>query len=507
MADRGHLLGEESIQRLQRVWRVLTEAAAQRARLTTAQLVERAWRSLGGDAWLPQPELINARRYFQLLDEMEAEFGIGRIDPTLLDARLQRLYAEPAHFAETEAHVDLMTIHGAKGLEWDVVFVPALERSPGINRGRLLTWSELDSSDSDGDAAPIMLAPIAAKGEEIDALTAWLKAIYREREAAERKRLFYVASTRAREELHLFAAPDLLANGNINPRWDSLLKSAWSAAQPHFAAALARRSRQFLREMSPLSLPRPSRRSSIFAAAAEAVHPILHRLPLTFDPTARFATARALPSGDQAAHHATETQFTRPEGSFAARSFGTVVHIFIELLATRIASGIAPAALLTELPTWTKRIAAILRADGLPPTTVDRYTRETRTALENILRDPDGLWLLTPHPGAASELALTAHETTGDTLASIRIDRIFHAGPEPHAPGDDILWIVDYKTADHGSSGLDAFLTQQRATYAPQLETYARVLAPTHAKSLNQVRLALYYPTIPRLVWWKPDSA
>jgi ATP-dependent helicase/nuclease subunit A len=477
----------------------------QRARLTTAQLVERAWRTLGGDAWLTGPELINARRYFQLLDEMEAELGAGRIDPILLDARLQRLYAEPAHFAESEAHVDLMTIHGAKGLEWDVVFVPALERSPGINRGRLLTWSELDSSDSDGDAAPIMLAPIAAKGEEIDALTAWLKGIYREREAAERKRLFYVASTRAREELHLLAAPDLLANGNINPRWDSLLKSAWPAAEPHVDAALAAAAQAPSRGVVvfPVS-PEPQ----IFdlAAVAEAAHPILHRLPLTFDPTARFATARPLPSGDQAAQLATETSFTRPEGSFAARSFGNVVHIFLELLATRIAAGIPPAKLLAELTAWTPRIAAILRADGLPPTTVDRYTRETRTALENLLRDPDGLWLLTAHPAAASELALTAHETTGDTLASIRIDRIFHAGPEPHASGDNILWIVDYKTADHGSSGLDDFLTQQRAAYAPQLETYTRILAPAHSKSLNEVRLALYYPAIPKLIWWKPDS-
>jgi hypothetical protein len=201
-----------------------------------------------------------------------------------------------------------------------------------------------------------------------------------------------------------------------------------------------------------------------------------------------------------------QTPFARPEGSFAARSFGNAVHACLQILADRIRNhGTSTAALLAELPSWTTRIAAILRADGLPRATVDRYTRETRSALENTLRDPDGLWLLAAHPGGDSELAVTAF--TGHTTPraeSVRIDRIFRAGSEPHAPGEDYLWIIDYKTATHGSAGLDDFLATQRATYGPQLETYAGILAPARSKPLEQVRLALYFPTIPRLLCWKP---
>ncbi len=526
ITDRGHLLPDDSIQRLTRIWTVLEAAATQRTRLTTAQLVERAWRSLGGDAWLKPEEILNARRFFQLLDELESSGN--RIDTTQLETRLQRLYAEPDTIPPGTPYVEILTIHAAKGLEWDVVIVPALERVPGPMRGRLLTWAELDLP---GSATPIMLAPIAAKGEEIDALTTWLKSIHKEREAAERKRLVYVAATRAREELHLFAAPDLLVSGRINPRYDSLIKAAWPAAEPYFTSttpsvatfaqsasdavvldlAAAATIHAFPSPKSPLT-PRTSNLIPENPEPLPPLRPTLHRLPATFDPATQFATARTqkLPYGERdTTPETTPIHFVRPEGSFAARSFGNVVHAFLELLAIRTAAGVAPATLLTELPTWTPRIAAILRADGLPPTTVDRLTRETRTALDNLLRDPNGLWLLAAHPAAANELALTANDTPQESpdetqLASIRIDRIFHAGAEPHAPGENFLWIIDYKTAAHGPTGLQQFLEDQRLTYAPQLETYARILAPAHAKSLSEVRFALYYPTIPHLIWWKP---
>jgi ATP-dependent exoDNAse (exonuclease V) beta subunit len=420
-----------------------------------------------------------------------------------------------------------------------------------------------------------MLAPIAAKGENVDALTAWLKEIHKKREAAERKRLFYVAATRAREELHLFAAPDLLSNGNLNPRWDALLKSAWPAAQPHFSTAIAEQapppgapfitslamsgpgapelgapglvSETWVRAANDHALP-PIPLEPVtfeFAAAAEASgdakdgpaphsphRPTLHRLPLTFDPAARFTAARAhkLPYTEpspewsfrpEEAHFASTLEMpatsfadpaaARPEASFAARSLGNAVHTFLELLAARIAAGATPAALLAELPAWAPRIAAILRADGLAPATVDRLTRDTRAALENTLRDPDGQWLLTPHPASATELALTASGNIGDaSLASIRIDRTFRAGPTPRSPAaspeQDLLWIIDYKTTAHGPSGLEQFLEAQRATYAPQLERYASILARAQSIPPERVRLALYYPAIPRLICWTPPT-
>jgi ATP-dependent helicase/nuclease subunit A len=514
LQDRGHLLPDESIQRMTRVWKVLEAAASRHSRCSTAQRVEQAWRSLGGDAWLTESELTNARRFFQLLDEIESEAGAsGQIDPLRLMDRMDRLYAEPATIPPGEPFVELLTIHRAKGLEWDVVLVPALERGGNSGGSRLLTWSELsaaDSSDS-SSASPVLLAPIAAKGNDVEPLTAWLKDIYKRREAAERKRLFYVAATRAREELHLFAAPDLTQRGNLNPRYDSLLKAAWDAAEPHFPAeshpaapALAAALADEIDEPEQFDLAASAEPSPTIAAPP----PIVQRLPSSFDPAQRFAEARThripIRERDDTAD-ASAAKFGRPEGSLAARSFGNAVHAWMEILSQRFAEGQTAADLLHELPSWKSRIGAILRADGHARAVVQDLTLDTIRALENVLRDPIGLWLLQPHKNAASEYAVTTWNSAnerGESPASVRADRIFCAGSEPQAGGEDSLWIIDYKTAGHGSKGVDTFLESQRETYGPQLETYARLLAPTQGVSIAQVRLGLYFPVIPRLTWW-----
>jgi hypothetical protein len=171
-----------------------------------------------------------------------------------------------------------------------------------------------------------------------------------------------------------------------------------------------------------------------------------------------------------------------------------------------LAEGATTSELQAEARGWTTRISALLRADGLPRLLVERLTRDALGILEHVLVDRDAHWILSPHPRAASEFSLTTASTSGDGVFTVRADRIFNAGSTPHAPGDDFLWIIDYKTSAHGSTGLDTFLQRQREAYAEQLQTYARILAPALGKDPRQVRVGLYFPAIPRLLWWDPTA-
>ena len=469
IVERGDLISEDGAARLRHFQAILTAARSHAGRVPLSQLVERTWRAFGSEVFCDSEESANTARFFELLDELDAT--AGPVSIAVLDAKMSKLYAAES---TTPGAVDLMTIHNSKGLEWDFVVVPELESSTGNDRHRLLTWTEIESGSEDSVARG-MIAPLAQKGGDTVLLAAWIRSIQAARDAAERKRLFYVACTRAKEEIHLFASPKLKDDGTVDVHYKSLLRAAWPTAASQFSNISA----------DPLELPQIAASGLTLLSPAEtSQRPTIDRIPLQyFHSPGKAALAPAPPSSDH---------LHRPQGSFEARAIGNATHTFLELLATRIASGSAPRALLAELPTWSARITAVVRASGLPHHQATAAVSTILRSLSHTLHDPEGRWLLTPHSEAASEMSLSTLEAT------IRIDRTFLAGEAPRAPGLTHRWMIDFKTGTHGAQGIEVFLAGERDRYAPQLESYARLFAA----NAYPIRLALYYPALPKLIWW-----
>jgi ATP-dependent helicase/nuclease subunit A len=485
-------------------------AVAEAGRTPLAVHVERTWRSLGGDVALPVEARGNVLRYLGVLREVESEGG--RVDLRVLAARLKTLYAEPASAAVVDGRVpiDLMTIHKAKGLEWDVVLVPGLERGGGRAQSVLLNWLEFDGGGQD-DGASLVLAPIWSKGTEADKLSEWLSGIRRKREAAERKRVFYVASTRAREEVHLFGAVKPKAEAGVRkPLYGSLLSACWPAAAREFEGLAEEKpqgSSMVEQLMESLRLEDEGWDEGMALAASGSEleggrqAPLVQRLPLGFDPGRRFREAEerrlAYPAAAELRRAAV---FERPEGSFAARAFGNVVHRYLQVMARRLDGGVSTEAFVSELPEWIGRFTASLRGEGLAPVVATREAGRALRALTMTMEDRVGRWILAPHVEGASERELTVG------AGSLRVDRTFVAGGEPGMGGEDCVWIVDFKTTEQGARSEAEFEAGERAKYSAQLEAYAAVRRRM-AGGEKPIRLGLYYPLVPRLVWWESEGA
>ncbi len=490
-------------QLLTRTWPTLDQAMATLGRTSFAAHVERTWLCLGGDASLSPAQLANVRRFFEVLREIEQDSD-GAIDTGVLNARLAKLFAETS---SDENAVQLLTIHNSKGLEFDIVLIPGLERSTNRSRSELLNWLELDPAD--GEAAHILLAPIGSRGEQADGLNQWLSRVKRSRENAELRRLLYVACTRAREALHLFAACDAQNGGTARtPKEGTLLRAAWPVAAIHFGAP---------RHSTETSAPNPTIPAphgnllpfasgpiseeglALAASASEATRtiPVIHRLPLTFNPVARFTSADTLRlpyTPASALPHS--PAFERPEGSFTVRAFGNIVHRFLQLLSAMLAAGDSPDALLSSIRSWEPRLITAFRNEGLSYPAAQRESPRTIRALLNTLEDPVGRWILSPHNSAASE-----HSITSNSSSVLRSDRTFLAGPAPLTAGDARIWVIDFKTTEQGSRSPERFEQDELLKYRDQLERYAAVqrdLSP----AAPSIGLGLYYPLIPRLLHW-----
>lgn len=495
LAERhGHLLSEDGQRRLARTMEILLRALDQRWRQSEspsfAAWIERTWRTLGGAASLNEAAYENAQVFFSLLDQIAPE-GLSAFSGEL-EAEFERLFAQPDPAVSERCGIQLMTIHKAKGLGFDVVIVPGMDRPASTDRHPLLCSLERVSPWHPGETE-FLVAPIGEQGEETDPLYKWVEGQRKNRFDEERKRLFYVACTRARRELHLLGTAVASDSGVRPAHRDSLLAAAWPALAAEFEAAA--RGEPSGVPGGVLAFPAWPGVLEEVAAATDPPSLVLRRLPGGFEPepAAPNVTASVAILGGQA----DAPEFRRAQGSLEARAIGSAVHGLLERLGPELA-GIDKGRLRA-------RAASLLRSSALTGDSLLSATQTVTTMLLACTADPVCRWILAPHPEAQSEVAWSGFlpSESGPRLRTLRADRVFRAGPDPLAEGADHYWVVDYKTASTPSGAL--FLQNERALYEPQLLAYARALRALHGPAIR-LRLGLYYPAIAAFDYWDPGT-
>jgi ATP-dependent helicase/nuclease subunit A len=196
-----------------------------------ARRIESTWLRLGGPAaCAQQQDLVHARAFFDALAQWSQE--PDWTGPQQLPQRLKRLYA--THQSQPDQAVQIMTIHHAKGLEFDHVILPGLGR-PRRGSGRsLLQWLDLPRETGGSDLLMVAVPPAAAAAAT--ALGHYVTRLQNLRERNETTRLLYVAATRARLQLHLFGQLEDPTDDKPDPppRAGTLLQRLWPALHAAF---------------------------------------------------------------------------------------------------------------------------------------------------------------------------------------------------------------------------------------------------------------------------------
>jgi ATP-dependent helicase/nuclease subunit A len=307
---------------------------------------------------------------------------------------------------QAKTKVRVLTVHGAKGLESEIVFLPDTCTLPGARMDEPILWH---APDNHREGFPLWRM---TKEEENGITTTMRKAIRAEAER-EYRRLLYVAMTRARERLYIcgWQGKNKLPEGCWYALCEPVVREFGKEETLANGEAVVR-FEQPQRDL-PDRLTAPGE-----AAAAATSPPAWARVP----PPAEPEPAKPLAPSRLDEEPATQSPLGPDQGVRFKR--GLIVHRLLQSLPERpAAEREAAARAFLSRPTF-----------GLDPADVKELVRETLA----VLSHPDVSELFGPE--SLAEVPITGVVGTGTTLRVIsgQVDRLLVR--------DDAVIVVDYKS-------------------------------------------------------------
>lgn len=498
------------VQRIQPHWQL-------RGKKPLRQWIEHTWLGLGGDLLAVYSndgeDQRSASDFFALLEilDQEATSSAAPFEIVELETRVDRLYASSGVQNQSSPAVQVMTIHKSKGLEFDTVIIPGLDRVGMSDDKPIFAWSEHLFPDG---STGVVLSPLKASNAKNDAkqnnhsVFDFLIEENKRASLLEQTRLLYVGCTRAKSKLFLFT--NVRVGGDVDiptvediraPTKNALISRLWPQVKNELVLSSL--------ETQESSAARPTidakdegREQADYLLLKRLTHPVLTHLDnrsihsqrnesVTGKDLTEFAS-RETPTGVTAVSHETSNQA-------ASAIIGTFIHEIFEhfhLLNTESnTEWTAPL-----IPFWRIRLLDM----GLGEVDLEEGIPTVELAVRNASKSTLGQWvLLQSHSQSHREWCLTAfnqsitgsQERKGDWV----IDRSFV---------DDVgtRWVIDYKISRPlESQSLEEFLSIQVQLYREQMENYLNLASlhddcqkkfPLNSTQIVSYKAALYFPLL-----------
>ncbi len=449
------LLTLDGRERVRKVAPIFYRGLRLKGRTSVRALVEGCWLSLGGAVCTDAAGLADAETVFELLERLDRGGDIPNIEG--LEEELSKLFA--ACETPQGEFVHVMTMHKAKGLEFDTVILPGLGRPPRSGDRPLLRWTE-------HPGCGLLMAPVHSRipGDRDPVFDA-IGGLEKDKEELEAARLLYVAVTRARKRLHLVGHARRNSQSEPRPASGSLLQTLWPRVEEFFQTeesleltdspltALQKDEGGILRLPSDWECPKLQAVSHPHFLKAQAA-----------SQTGSFEEERDLFSGWE-----DET----------ARYVGTVAHAYLDAIAKEGLS-VWPVSRAESLgPEIQKRLNAL----GVPLRKAKENVPKVVRALTTSIMSEKGQWFLGATREAYTELPLSG--VIHGKMVHAVIDRSF-------VDESGTRWIVDYKIIEPAKGNADSFLSEKGQRYRGQMEAYAALFSRLEPR--RTIRTALYFP-------------
>lgn len=422
-------ISPDAMQRIEHLAHIMRDALALLGKQSLTSVVRFAFVMLGGrDCMRHAAEEDEVTAFFSLLSKLQNDPQLHV--PDYLEQQLDRLFLEPPRYDPNA--VQIMTMHKAKGLEFDVVILPGLTKAIRHQDQQLLLLEQREYEHK-----YLLIAPIRAADQTEDAIYKYMAWCERQREEYETLRQLYVAATRAKQ--HIYCLADV-ASGSAG----GMLGQIWPYVRDQFDASVQHEEIVYTRTLDLRRLP-----DDHFVCRYRSAGYTLQKR---------------------------EVRVWQPNWVNAA---GTVLHRVLWHV-TNVGVEQLPKDYVKQLPRMCQHHLRSLGVTGADQTVA---TQTIVRALECMLNDQLGARILSSqHKEAYSEWRLTtvAKHKTGPQCKQIRLDRVF-------VDHDDTVWLIDYKLV-LSNDGIAESIHNNTA----QLTEYVAALKAL--KPANKLVAGLYFP-------------
>ena len=360
---------------------------------------------------------------------------------------LSQLKAE----ANNDYNVQVMTLHKSKGLEFDTVFLPGLNRKKINDKSTILRYDSFINKNSQHQ---ILLAP---KPYNVKSKTLYhlLKKTNEKRLLLEEQRLLYVAATRAKKRLILTATLN-----KESPEKSSLLNHLWIPTKDKWVHI----------ERNDSTIKPDNQRQ---------VQPLIKKYTLKNDINSNHTPLlkQQLPDNNIPIPYNIK--------SYIDRKIGIIIHFIFE----NLADSNVP---VSQLKPIAYKFIASLNLKGIAQHNLFKIVKKI---LDNISTDQTATWLFKKRKISYKELTTHRISQKGKLIEEI-LDYTFVE--------NETCWVIDFKVSSPNKNEcLTDFLTKEKDLYYDQLKNYQYIM---RNKLKLTTKTALYFPLIPYLYEIDIDS-
>ncbi|MEC8146926.1 MAG: UvrD-helicase domain-containing protein [Pseudomonadota bacterium] len=413
--------------------------------LTLSSVVMKIWHALdGGQYFTDSNSFLAANIFFKELNYLENEEKL--ITNAKLESRLNVPFSEADHSGNIK--IQLMTIHKSKGLEFDYVILPGLNKRPRYEESSIIASKLVKTrkTQSIGLVAPFVKDDLAS-------FYNFVNNFEKRNRIDEVIRLLYVVLTRAKNKIFILGEFERTNNS------DDSFSSQPNSLQSLLASALERPQ---IEEFNFSSLGSIKKKKDIYKKVVLAKDPLK-------------------------SHHYEsykEPEFNKINLEFdwatnIARCVGIIIHEILERIDNSSFGLDKDRWKLNCINYAEQRIWSLGLSTSKERNALDRI----KTCLQNISSSERCNWLFSSdHHSVQTEYqVMTSLRGSNENLI---MDRIF-------TDKKKVNWVVDFKTGYHRGKDLENFLQEEIKRHRPQLNFYGQIMSELRDGPLM---LGIYFP-------------